>query len=554
MFIAVFAGLMLFGMHYFQYNLGGRALSLPFNLVVWCFVSVLIAIGLYRVSDRQQLVYNRDLILLTVAVILLWLPMLYPDNQLAGFALGRMLGLTAGLLLVFALQQMQLSRGQWQQILYWVVIAVIIESLFGLTQYYLLTENNWVGYNVNGGRPFAIFQQRNVASTFLLFGPLAAAWLIQQRALLRRRQEILVACVCIIAPWLIVLNASLTAQISLLASIVLIAPLLYRDANAHHFRLWLFAILFGIAIPFFLSAFHQAEPFVRTDFTASNQARLTMLNVCWKLFTLKPWLGWGYGGFEVTYHHGQALFAEQGLNYGLYSPAGHPHNELALWAVEGGLLPIITIIGFAGYCLKRLFSQGWRMGCFSLGLLFPPLFHSMTEFPFYYSAVIWALFMLFWGRISTQSESTQVRYFPASFAPRVFAFLLPVLTIVFMLSGLFTIAQITKFETNGFRDTQLLTSIVNPFPMNTRWETDLMRARFAAGIQGGLPQEVEAYRRWAEQQIQRQSSPEVYRNLILALETLKLPEKAKSRYQEARWLFPDNRLFKEMPKLQNFSE
>ena len=61
----------------------------------------------------------------------------------------------------------------------------------------------------------------------------------------------------------------------------------------------------------------------------------------------KPFAGFGYGNFEKNYRE----FYIQGLDNGsIVKPPQnvliHPHNEILLWVVEGGVIPLIGIILF----------------------------------------------------------------------------------------------------------------------------------------------------------------------------------------------------------------
>ena len=63
--------------------------------------------------------------------------------------------------------------------------------------------------------------------------------------------------------------------------------------------------------------------------------RWTVLKTSLALFAERPWMGWGVGSFA-------AVFLERAGPLGLGS-ISHPHNELVLWLVEGGL------VGLAGH-------------------------------------------------------------------------------------------------------------------------------------------------------------------------------------------------------------
>ncbi|WP_455872368.1 O-antigen ligase family protein [Serratia proteamaculans] len=67
--------------------------------------------------------------------------------------------------------------------------------------------------------------------------------------------------------------------------------------------------------------------------TGSNHVRYTMLRDTLAMIAEKPLLGWGYGGFEYSFHH---FRINQTPPTVVTEIARHPHNELLLWWVEGG--------------------------------------------------------------------------------------------------------------------------------------------------------------------------------------------------------------------------
>ncbi|VTR25979.1 Lipid A core - O-antigen ligase and related enzymes [Serratia fonticola] len=87
--------------------------------------------------------------------------------------------------------------------------------------------------------------------------------------------------------------------------------------------------------------------------------------------------------------------------------ARHPHNELLLWWVEGGLIALLgmLILVWAGLKLvarsrlrdMQAFSYGKASAGEALALcvaLLPIALHSQTEYPFYLSALHWLVFLL----------------------------------------------------------------------------------------------------------------------------------------------------------------
>lgn len=160
----------LLGMHFFMHNQGGSGLYLPFNMVGWAFVSVLISIGIWHLTTIKQLIFSRTQLWFLVGFAILLLPFLNPQAEWNASAQPRFLAIAAGLLLFFALSQFQFTEQQCYSLLYLLLGAVAIEAMFGLTQFFILREGNWLGYNVKINRPYGIFQKDSVFSSFLAAG------------------------------------------------------------------------------------------------------------------------------------------------------------------------------------------------------------------------------------------------------------------------------------------------------------------------------------------------------------------------------------------------
>jgi O-antigen polymerase len=58
-FLITFALLMGLGAHYFQHNQGGSGLELAQNNVVWIFFSILIGLGLWKITEAKKIFYSR---------------------------------------------------------------------------------------------------------------------------------------------------------------------------------------------------------------------------------------------------------------------------------------------------------------------------------------------------------------------------------------------------------------------------------------------------------------------------------------------------------------
>ena len=182
-FLITFGVYMLIGMHYLQHNLGGSGIHLPFNAIGWIFISILMGIGWWQAKLQAELVYSRLSLMFVMATLVMLIPLLYADPIVVGLSYGRLLGLIGGLLFFIALQQLQLNQQQRLMLLYLILGAVFVEATFSLVQYYGLPVNNTFGYDKIANRPYGIFQQPNVAASFLATGIALTLYLLTQTKL-----------------------------------------------------------------------------------------------------------------------------------------------------------------------------------------------------------------------------------------------------------------------------------------------------------------------------------------------------------------------------------
>ena len=85
MFFYVFSSYLLIGMHISIEHVGGYGLYLPFNIIGWIFISILIGLGFYQVSKTERLIYSNFSIYCLMGSALMFLPLFYSNNVYCGF-------------------------------------------------------------------------------------------------------------------------------------------------------------------------------------------------------------------------------------------------------------------------------------------------------------------------------------------------------------------------------------------------------------------------------------------------------------------------------------
>ena len=131
-FYYIFSFYLLFGMHISIEHVGGYGLYLPFNIIGWMFISLLIGLGLYQISKVAKLFYTNLYIYCLIGSALMLIPFFYSNNVHADLAVMRILGLGGGLLLYLSLQQFEFTKEEKNRFLYVILGSVIIQILLRL--------------------------------------------------------------------------------------------------------------------------------------------------------------------------------------------------------------------------------------------------------------------------------------------------------------------------------------------------------------------------------------------------------------------------------------
>ncbi|WP_441257290.1 PglL family O-oligosaccharyltransferase [Vibrio sp. Vf1514] len=541
-FLLALGGVYLLAMHFFMPNPGGAGLALSFNVTTWLVLSIALAVGLYQLANSRKLRYSKLTVVFVLSCVIMTLPMCYTNANWQG-ALSRLTGLWAGMLLFVVLQQFYFSNKHKQRLLWFIVLACLIEAAFGLFQYFELKPGNLFGYNTTANRPYGIFQQPNVMASFLATGLVLSGYLLarQPKKYNKHLSEVslLYLTPLMTLPLLVVL-ASRTGWLSALFGVALILPYLYRFSTRQRFINWLLATLAGVLLG--LAAGHSAgtAQLIEQKADLDSPRRYTFPQAVDMLIE-KPFTGYGYGNFEAKYMLYTARQHQLNNRYPPGLPAmDHPHNEILYWGVEGGLLPILGMAIAAGFVLMRIRSakKGTRLAMFAL--LLPMVLHSQLEYPFYHSAIHWITFviLLFWidqrvakyrfARFSKISKS----------ALRITSLLLPFLTAVYMLSALHTNYILMKFEGSHPKNPDLLNQVTNPVVWQDRYDWDVYSTYLNIGLYNQQPQYIQPYIDWSLAIIKHKPRPAFYSNLILAYQGLGDHSRAEQIRAEAEFLFP----------------
>ncbi|PRQ64223.1 PglL family O-oligosaccharyltransferase [Vibrio sp. V01_P9A10T6] len=535
--------LYLLAMHFFMPNPGGSGLALSFNPTTWLALSFTLSLGLYQLASNRRLRYSKLTIGLFISCTIMTIPLLY-TNALIESSLSRMLGLWTGLFFFVLLQQFRFSNKHKQRLLWFIVLAVLIETLFGLYQYFLLSPDNIFGYNTLINRPYGIFQQPNVMASFLATGLVMSGYLLARQPKKYNQHvsevSLLYVTPLLTAPLLVIL-ASRTGWIGAVLGTLFVLPYLFKFSTPTRFWGWSAATLLGIALGFVAVYSQGTGDFLENKADLESPRRYTFPQTI-DMVIEKPFTGYGYGKFESEYLLYTARQHQLNPSYqpGLAS-MDHPHNELLFWAVEGGLLPVLGITLAMLFVLMRMYSakKGTRLAMFALFI--PIVLHSQLEYPFYHSAIHWVTFiiLLFW----VDQRVAKYRSIPFSMISkslfRVLSLVLPILTSFYMLSALHSNYVLTQFEKSQPKNPDILQKVTNPVVWKDRFDWDVYSTYLNIGLYNQDPKLITPYVDWSLAIIKHKPRPAFYNNLILAYQGIGDESRAEQIRSEAAFLFPN---------------
>lgn len=526
----------LIAMHIYWPNRGGSGFYLPWNLVGGIFIALAI-LGAMLFS-RPPLAVSGFFNRLALGGLILSLPLLWAQQPWLSEALPRLLGLALGIMAYFALLQIPLDRSRRRRLLTLLLAVTVIEALFGLVQYSLLQPGNWIGYNSLKNRPYGIFQQWNLMASFMATGLALALYLLSNRRPLSRSLQWLSTSILVLAPLLLVVIAS---RVGLLAALLL-SPLqlwmLFR-INRRRAAAALLLLVTGVGVGLLLVLINGATRAI----TVAEPIfyRLAYWQEALRMIAERPWFGWGYGHFQHDFLHHFYTTHSSGMESVAIS---HPHNEILLWGIEGGLL---SLSGIAIVCwglwrlLQRTRALPLRPAPWIAAL--PILLHMMVEYPLYLSAAH-AVLLLVILRSGDVRRRLRLPHRPQQ-TLRLFTGIAAALMLPYLLNGLHSALIITAVEKTGLRQFGPMSRVLTPTPWQVRYDYDVQLQRLLQYPQTRDATTLWNYRQWAENEILVRPDANIYINLIAVSRLLQQPQRAADLQRQAHRLFPQDMRFEE---------
>lgn len=535
-------------------NAGGTGRNLPQTAIAWGIISIFSLMALWR-ARHVRIVITPVSIWIFLSIILLWIPLFFTSSAWQAEALWPLLGLVAGMVFYVCILQITWSPERTQCVLLWVVSVALLQTILVLWQQaWPNTLCELLIYPQDKMmRSGGVFQQVNLLASFTATG-LAIAVLLYLTAAFKP------ATICIRSVYRYGLMASMVLCPVLLViqqsrigwlgggTVVLLLLLGVRRAPRHTL----------VAVALLVSGIIIGVLCLRNSFSTplthegSNLARIAMLRETLNMILSRPWLGWGYGGFEYNFQHFRLAHGDSTLGLGVVT---HPHNEyLYRWA-EGGLIALTGMIIFT-LCGLWLFLRAVRRDMHAdyvgytngigLGLcLLPLLMHTQTEYPFYLSALHWGVFILLlalWDKKLTQQQQLISLSFTQSLICRRGLTIVMCATLFFTTTGGYSGWLLWRFENQQFEEEMPGWSI-NPWLLSERAMFDAQVASLLAFNHDRDPSRLDSYSVWAQNYSAVHIDREVYARQMQILRARGVTPLAEQWQTQAYGFFPDDPRF-----------
>ncbi|MEX1215399.1 Wzy polymerase domain-containing protein [Saccharospirillum sp.] len=451
----------LLAMHIPTPNMDGTGLVMAFNVISLAILVPCLCWAYVSVFGQASLAIDRAVLLIIGLAVVLTVPMAFATDF--DDITQRIVGLWLGVaLLVILYQQHTLGK---EQVVALVVASTLLEALLGWFQVLYFYEHGFLAYK-DSSRPSGVFQQVNVLASYVATGIAASAWLACYSS--GRFFRGLSYLMAVVGPGILFMILSRAAFVGLAVSVVFIGVFYWRAEARNLLSRWWLALLSGVSVGIMMLWYRNATGASPRDIEQVLTPGKRLYDYGHSLWMIwqKPWGGWGYGNFDSAFLYSWAQRSAAGELPGSVSRRlHHPHNELLLWGVEGGLPLMLLIVLVMTLLIVWIFRSQQQSAWLSLALLAPLAVHAMLEYPFYASIVHWfAFILLLWVALDGASAKRRVRI-PVKDAWRLLAALLVPVSLVFFVTAYQSSNVLERIynDPEAAKRNQELSNITNPF-------------------------------------------------------------------------------------------
>lgn len=383
---------------YYHPNLGGEGLRIPHNITIWLVATIFIAYTFHKILKAREYVIPKYFWMIAAFPVL---------ATLSGFIAGveqplkwlfRLLFIWGGLAFFFALFQARLSQARIDRLLFLLVLSALIFAIVGIMQIWLKLDMPYLLPKNPDGRPSSLFQQINNMATYQVTAIFIAIYL-SMRPWLRSGyliKRVILLITVLLAAFIVAVSGSRIGALTLIVSMLLVLPVVWRNWRRHPLVAWVIAALvIGLIAGTLTGDDKLIDKTEALQSGYSAEARLGMYSISLGLIAESPIVGHGIGSFGSEWQYAKPDFYAEHPDAKLPEEfVSHPHNELIQWSVEGGLLAlagmVLVVVGVVLAGIKAKLNRALLYAA----ILVPIALHTQVELPFYMSTLHWFVFML----------------------------------------------------------------------------------------------------------------------------------------------------------------
>ncbi|SEF76575.1 PglL family O-oligosaccharyltransferase [Marinobacterium lutimaris] len=551
-FFITFTLLALVAPFYYQPNLGGEGLFLPYNASIWMAGLLVIASGIMTLMNSDKVVVPRHT----------WMLMLFPAGIiLGGFLTGidrpsewliRLGVIGGGMLFWFMLFQHRLNRRQIDAAIYLLLAGIMLQGMIGLIQ--MLPDNpllQWIPWVSGKTAPAGIYQQPNLQASMMATGLALALYQATTPAFSKLHWpfKALVFITLFLCASNVMLSGSRVGLLGGLAAVIFISAGRYRQLGRHKVITLtaIIAIAAGATAGSTINSGALKAVAKMDRLTAgegvSSDARPHIYSIAWRSFLDAPLEGHGIGSFQKVFQDQRPAYYAETPGYKIDDKRfSHPHNELLYWMVEGGVIALASIAAAALAVLWQLIQSGWQRGVAMAGLLIPLSLHTQVELPFYISNVHWFVFLfLLFLAFQPGRNIKQLRMSGSARSTcSIVTLLAPALLVMFLTHSLLANAGLIQYLRSKGAELKHLQPGLNDLYFREISQYYLLRTLLYSDIHNGTRDNTQDFINWAEDFLAQIPDKQTYQDLARAYLHIGNRSKAIATMDEVHAIYPDD--------------
>jgi len=322
-----------------------------------------------------------------------------------------------------------------------------------------------------------------------------------------------------ISLYVVISSGSRVGLLSLLLAVPIVISSRWKQLKRQKLILILLVIFYTIAIILASNGFERTvDKTLQLTEKSYSTSRIAMYTIGLEIISDKPLEGHGIGTFLLVWNKKASDFVNRHPETALPTYVTHPHNELLLWAIEGGLLAVVGILAFMVSILVAIYRCGLQRGGAYAAMLLPITLHTQVELPFYISSVHWFLWLfIIYLVLRNQKKEFAVNISQAmTRLIQIISASLAIGITIFMINIARAQADLYNYVHNKNTQPPYLQIALNNLYFKPLAEQVAMRAMLYSAIENKDSENIIRFESWATEYVTHSPELKMYEDLISA--------------------------------------